>query len=254
MENMKELIIFDLDGTLNVSKMPLDKEMRTLICELLTKTKVAIISGASFAQFEKQFLKNLICLSEKSSKLFLMPASGSSLYKFEQNNWIQIYKEQFSEKEQREILQSIDLAIANTNIVSPENIYGKLIENKGSQITYSALGQEAPIELKKNWDPDHKKRDKIVSALNSLIPEFEVRIGGTTSIDITKKGIDKAYGIEKIKKYLNISKEKMLFIGDALFPKGNDYSVKKTGVETIQVSEPEETKKIISELIKRKYD
>ncbi|MCH8889020.1 HAD hydrolase family protein, partial [Patescibacteria group bacterium] len=78
------------------------------------------------------------------------------------------------------------------------------------------------------------------------------RIGGTTSIDVTKKGIDKAYGIQKIEKSLNIRRDNMLFIGDAVFPGGNDYSVKEAGVKTIQVSGPEETKEIIRELLKIK--
>ncbi len=247
---MKELIIFDLDGTLNESKAPLDKEMSALLCELLAKTKVAVISGASFAQFKKQFLNNLSCTNDELSKLFLMPTSGSSLYKYEKTNWTQIYTEMLSEEDSAKIQKAIESAVASANIELTENVFGELIENRGSQITYSGLGQEAPIELKKKWDPDHSKRDRIVSALTPLIPEFEARIGGTTSIDVTKKGIDKAYGVEKIKEYLNIQKEGMLFVGDAIFPGGNDYSVKKTGIETLQVSGPEEVKGIIRKLLK----
>ncbi len=246
---MKELIIFDLDGTLNVSKMSLDEEMAVLICELLLKTKVAIISGASFAQFEKQFLKSLNCQSDNLGRLFLMPTSGGSLYQYEKNSWVEVYKESLSEEEIEKIHNAFDLAIVDEGVALPVDTYGEIIEDRGSQVTYSALGQEAPIELKEKWDIDHSKREKIVKKLVSYIPEFEVRIGGTTSIDVTKKGIDKAYGVEKIKKYLDISKEKILFIGDAIFPQGNDYSVKKTGIETIQVSGPEETKRIIREFL-----
>ena len=249
---MKELVIFDLDGTLNVSKQPIDEEMGNLICELLNKTKVVIVSGATFTRVEKQFLKNLNCSSDKLSKLFLMPTSGSSLYTYKQNGWVQVYEELLSEKDRVKIRQALESAVIDANITSPENIYGELIHDKGSQVTYSALGQEAPTELKEKWDPDHKKRDKIVKALSFYIPEFEVRIGGTTSIDVTKKGIDKAYGIQKIEKSLNIRRDNMLFIGDAVFPGGNDYSVKEAGVKTIQVSGPEETKEIIRELLKIK--
>ena len=247
---MKELIIFDLDGTLNESKAPLEKQMAGLLCELLAKTKVAVISGASFAQLKKQFLDNLSCTNDELSQLFLMPTSGSSLYKYEKTNWVQIYTEMLSEKDSAKIQKALESAIVSASIESAENVFGELIENRGSQITYSALGQEAPIELKKKWDPNHSKRDRIVSALLPLIPEFEAHIGGTTSIDVTKKGVDKAYGVEKIKKYLNIQKERILFMGDAIFPGGNDYSVKKVGIETFQVSGPEEVKGIIRKLLK----
>jgi len=249
---MKELIIFDLDGTLNVSKMPPDKEMTTLLCELLAKTKIAVISAASFAQFKKQFLENLNCSHDELSRLFLMPTSGSSLYRYEQNSWVQVYEETLPLKDREKIRHAFKSAVSDANIIPPKLTYGEPIEDRGTQVTYSALGQEAPIELKKNWDPDHKKRDKIVKALLPYIHEFEVRIGGTTSIDVTRKGIDKAYGIQKIEKILNIHKNNMLFIGDSLFPGGNDYSVKKAGIKTIQVSGPEETKEIVRKLLKTK--
>jgi hypothetical protein len=41
----------------------------------------------------------------------------------------------------------------------------------------------------------------------------------------------------------------MLYIGDALFPGGNDEVVKETGIETRQTSGPEETARIIRELL-----
>lgn len=247
---IKELIIFDLDGTINVSKMPIDEEMARLLCELLAKTKIAIISGASFVQLEEQFLDNIGCSEDKLSKLFLLPTSGSSLYRYEQNKWVQMYRELFSEKEIEKIHHGFESAIASAGIASPEKIYGELIENRGSQVTYSALGQKAPIELKKKWDSNHNKREKIAEILTSLIPEFEVRIGGTTSIDVTKRGVDKAYGISKIEENLGILKKNMIFVGDSIFPGGNDYSVKMAEVDTIQVSGPKETKETIRKFIK----
>ena len=239
---MKKLIIFDLDGTLNISKMPLDREMAIVFCKLLAKIKIAVISGASFAQFKKQFLGSLNCDSENFSKLFILPTNGSSLYKYEQGKWKVVYAELFNLEEKEKIYKALKLAVPDIN--------KEFIEDRGSQITYSALGQKAPIELKKKWDPNHKKRGKIRRLLLLDLQEFEINIGGETSIDITKKGVDKAYGVQKIGDNLNISEKDMLFIGDAVFPGGNDYPVKKAGIETIQVSGPEETKKIICKLLK----
>jgi hypothetical protein len=115
---------------------------------------------------------------------------------------------------------------------------------RGTQVTFSALGQMAPKELKKKWNPDYKKRLKIKKALENYIPEFQINIRGTTSIDITKKGIDKVYAINQIEKHLNILKEEMLFVGDAIFPGGNDYPVKQVGIDCIEVSGPDETKRL----------
>ena len=66
-------------------------------------------------------------------------------------------------------------------------------------------------------------------------------MGGATSIDITQKGVDKAYGLKKLRDTSWIPLEQMMFIGDAIFPGGNDYSVKELGLETVHVKDPDGT-------------
>jgi len=129
-------------------------------------------------------------------------------------------------------------------------VCGELIEDRGTQITFSALGQEAPLEVKQGWDVTGEKREVIIKLLRPRLPNYDIKIGGKTSIDVTRKGIDKAFGVKKIQEILNIPLNKMLFIGDSLFQGGNDYSVKELCVDCVEVRNPEHTKKIISELIK----
>jgi HAD superfamily hydrolase (TIGR01484 family) len=130
-----------------------------------------------------------------------------------------------------------------------EKAWGETIEDRGSQITYSALGQRAPIEEKEKWDPDFTKRKKMKILLDKLIPGFSISLGGTTSVDITKPGIDKAYGIMKLRDTFNIEIEEMIFIGDAIFPGGNDYPPKEAGVASIKIKGPEESKRVIETII-----
>jgi hydroxymethylpyrimidine pyrophosphatase-like HAD family hydrolase len=111
------------------------------------------------------------------------------------------------------------------------------------------LGQQAPLPEKVEWDPYYAKRKKMKGMLDKLLPEFSIRMGGATSIDVTKPGIDKAYGIQKLKEILKIEKEEMIFIGDALFPGGNDYPAEEAGVVSIPVNEPEQTKRVIQAII-----
>ena len=141
----------------------------------------------------------------------------------------------------KQAIGSLDFKIAET--------WGEQIEDRGSQITFSALGQQAPIEEKKKWDPDFTKRKKIKALLDNLIPEFSVRLGGTTSVDVTKPGVDKAYGIRKLRDTLGIAIQEMIFIGDALFPGGNDYPAKEAGVVSIQVRDPNEAKRVIEAIV-----
>ena len=246
---MKMLIVFDLDGTLAESKSQIDNEMSLLLSELLLVKSVAVISGGSFQQFEKQLIAGLKCRTGLLKKLFLFPTCSTSFYRYD-NGWVKVYSEDLLKHEKERIMNAFSKVLSGIAF-NPGKVYGNLIEDRGTQITFSALGQEAPAALKKDWDPNHRKRQEITDLLEKYIPEFEIRMGGTTSIDVTRKGIDKAYGIGQIEKYLGFSKDEMLFIGDALFEGGNDYPVKQAGVEVLEVSGPNDTKKIIRALMRQ---
>jgi phosphomannomutase len=243
---VKELIVFDLDGTLAESKSSIDVEMAQLLNSLLGIVKVAIISGGAWKQFEQQVLAN-IRHSDSLTRLSLLPTCGTKYYIYE-SGWKLLYSENFSESEKAQIIDALKRVTGPPEYTAAA-VWGEVIEDRGSQVTYSALGQLAPLEEKKRWDPDFLKRMKIKAALDELLPEFSVRLGGATSIDVTKKGIDKAYGIRKLRDVLGISTEKMLFIGDALFPGGNDYPAKQAGVQSIEVRDPHETKRVTEALI-----
>ena len=243
---MKRLIVFDLDGTLAESKSPLDTEMSKLLHNLLGIIKVAVISGGGWPQFEKQLLSNLPH-DECLENLSLLQTCGTKFYQYSKD-WEKLYSEDFTANEKEKIIGSLKKAIDKTGF-KVEKVWGETIEDRGSQITYSALGQQAPIEEKKKWDPDFAKRKKIKAILDKCIHEFSVRLGGTTSVDVTKPGIDKAYGIGKLRDTLGISIQEMIFIGDALFPGGNDYPAKEAGVLSIRIKNPNESKRVIETII-----
>lgn len=241
------LIVFDLDGTLAGSKSPLDSEMSGLLHDLLLIVKVAVISGGDWPQFEKQLLSNLPH-DDRLANLSLLPTCGTKFYRYDSAAWKKIYSEDLTAEERDKILSSLTKAIISADFKT-DKLWGEQIEDRGSQITFSALGQKAPLEEKNKWDPDFSKRKKIKAILDTLIPEFSVRIGGSTSIDITKPGVDKAYGIRKLRDLLGISLKEMIYIGDALYVGGNDYPAKEAGVDCISVKDPNETKRIIPTII-----
>jgi HAD superfamily hydrolase (TIGR01484 family) len=243
---MKKLIVFDLDGTLAESKSPLDAEMATLLGVLLGIVKVAVISGGNWPQFEKQVLANLPH-DERLKNLSLLPTCGTKFYHYD-SGWKILYSEDFTAGEKEKIIHSFKQVMSASDF-AVHKTWGEVIEDRGSQITFSALGQQAPIEEKKKWDADFSKRQRMKSLLDKLIPEFSVRLGGTTSVDVTKPGIDKAYGIGKLRDTLGITIQEMIFIGDALFPGGNDYPAKEAGVVSIQVRDPNESKRVIEAII-----
>jgi hypothetical protein len=243
---VKKLIVYDLDGTLAESKSSLDAEMSALLHTLLGVVKVAVISGGDWPQFEAQLLSHLPH-DERLANLSLLPTCGTKFYQYA-GDWKKLYEEDFTPDQREKILSSLKKALGAAGF-NVEKTWGEVIEDRGSQITYSALGQQAPLEAKDKWDPDHAKRKKIKALLDTYIPEFSVRMGGATSIDITKPGIDKAYGIRKLRDLLGISLKEMIYIGDALFVGGNDYPAEEAGVVSIPVRDPRETKRVTETII-----
>jgi len=243
---VKKLIVFDLDGTLAESKASVDAEMAQLLDQLLKIVKVSVISGGAWSQFEKQVLAHLSHAGILKN-LSLLPTCGTKFYSYD-SKWELLYSEDFTASEKKKIFSSLQQA-TETSDLKPAQTWGELIQDRGSQITFSGLGQQAPLEEKKKWDPDFAKRKKIKVLLDKLIPEFSVRLGGATSIDVTKHGIDKAYGIRKLRDVLGVPISEMIFIGDAVFPGGNDYPAKEAGALSIRVRDPHETKRVIEAIV-----
>jgi phosphomannomutase len=243
---MKRLIVFDLDGTLAKSKAALDDDMAALLRRLLDVVKVAIISGGDFPQFQEQVLGHLPPASNLKN-LSLLPTSGTKFFVYD-GDWRKLYSEDLSDTEKTKIESSLEQAVGQTGF-QPQETWGERIEDRGTQITYSALGQQAPLEAKVQWDPDFAKRKQIKAILDKMLPEFSISLGGSTSIDVTRPGIDKGYGIRKLRDVLHVPIGEMLFIGDALFPGGNDYPAKQAGAESIQVRDPQETKAVVQAII-----
>lgn len=244
----KRFIIFDLDGTLTESKQPLSAEMARLLAELALQKKIIIISGCSFAQFEKQFFPAWNAAFKESDfeaneNLTIMPASGMQCYEYDSRTkaWKMSYAETFPVPEKEMVMKVLNDIIDSHRFDVPEKHFGPYIEDRGSQITFSAFGQNAPLAVKKLWDPDQKKRQLIKQEIESRIQNVSVGIGGSTSVDVLPEGMDKAAAIKKLLKRMQLEPANAVFVGDALYPSGNDSSVILTGIETISVSRPEET-------------
>ncbi|MEZ0497903.1 HAD-IIB family hydrolase [Sphingomonas sp. IW22] len=244
---MKQLIAFDLDGTLAESKQPLGEPMGQALAELLDVAHVAVISGGDWPQFEKQVASRLPDHADRS-RLWLMPTTGTKLYTHRQGAWSAIYAELFDEETKARILAAFDASLEATGFV-PEQTWGERIEDRGSQITFSALGQQAPINAKEHWDPDFAKRKIIQADLRGRLPGLSINMGGATSIDITREGVDKAYGLNKLSDESGIAIGDMIFIGDAIFPGGNDYPAKTMGMDTVRIRDPQETISVITGIV-----
>lgn len=235
---MKTMIAFDLDGTLAESKQAMPPEMSAQLESLLAVADVAVISGGDWPQFQTQVVSQLPEGAD-ISRLWIMPTTGTKLYRYD-GEWKAIYADVFNAEERKTIAAALDQVMREKGYDQSE-VWGERIEDRGSQITFSALGQEAPLSAKKDWDPDFAKRKAMQVDLVKLLPGLSINMGGSTSIDITREGIDKAYGMRKLVEHAGITFENILFMGDAIFPGGNDYPVSAAGIDVIKVRDPQDT-------------
>ncbi len=147
------MVIFDLDGTLALSKSSIDDEMHTLLEQLLEKKDVLVISGGRYRQFREQLLDHLKFNHTTLAHMFVAPAGGSSMYRFEDGEIHEMYADYLSKEEKQKIFAAFDYALPKAGFVPLEHPYGDIVEDRQSQITFSALGQKAPLEEKNKWDP-----------------------------------------------------------------------------------------------------
>lgn len=241
-------VVFDLDDTLAPSKSRIDPAMAALLVDLLAQVEVCIISGGRFEQFDSQVLRHLQAPAGVLDRLHLMPTCGTRYYGWSGGRWREIYAENLTEDEKARVIQVLRDGALELGLWEPKP-WGEIIEDRGSQITFSALGQSAPLEAKVAWDPDGAKKAKLRDLAARLLPDLEVRSGGSTSVDITRKGIDKAYGIDKLLAELGTTRDRLLFVGDRLDEAGNDYPVRAMGVPCVAVEGWEETAQLVAALL-----
>ena len=266
---MKKVLSFDIDQTLNIAKTPIPDEITDLLIECLNYYEICPISGQKFDQFLIQIVNRLVergVTSEQLRHLHLFVAQGTQYYRYnssktiaekgpisvtvdktdapyDEKNWEQVYNFPLTDEEVKKITAAIEQAAKELDLWEEDKLQDgdEIIENRLSQVTFSALGQKAGTEEKYAWDPDTKKREKIVARAKELAPEFDYEIGGTTSINAIKPGMNKEFGMTKLLEELNVDKSEILYFGDMTQPGGNDYPVVQMGIDTITVRSHEDT-------------
>lgn len=246
----KKLIIFDLDGTLTASKVAMDSETAGLFAELLKQKKAAVIGGGAWERFKIQVL-DVLPYGADSGNLFILPLNGGSFYEYQNGEWTKVYEHDLSLEQRKAIGEAFARALGELGYVQPEKTWGVTVEDRGSQTTWSALGQEAPLQEKEKWNREENGlRLKIVSKLKEYLPAMEAKVAGLTSVDVTMKGIDKKFGIGQLMKRLSISVSDTLYVGDTLGTDGNDSPALESGVLCFEVKSPQDTKELIRYLVK----
>lgn len=245
---MKRVLAFDIDQTLNVAKTPIPTEIAELLVRCLDHFEICPISGQKFEQFLIQIvdpLKAAGVTEQQLTHLHLFVAQGTQYYRFDtnQHDWQQVYNYPLKPEDVERITQTLEQAARELGYWEADQLAAgdEIIENRLSQVTFSALGQKAGTKAKYAWDPDHRKREAIVARCRELLPDFLYEIGGTTSINVATPGMNKQFGMTHLLEELQVAKSDVLYFGDMTQPGGNDYPVVEMGFEAITVRSHEDT-------------
>ncbi len=114
------------------------------------------------------------------------------------------------------------------------------IEDRGSQITFSPVGNTAPVEVKAAYDPDRQKREALLAKVPFVSSDLVVKIGGSTSLDYIHKDRHKGANVQKLINLMGWNKEECVYFGDGLYPGGNDEAVIGI-IETVAVADHRDT-------------
>ena len=245
---MKKVLSFDIDQTLNIAKTPIPDEIAKLLIQCLDHFEICPISGQKFDQFLIQIVDRLVehdVTAIQLMHLHLFVAQGTQYYRYDakKKDWDQVYNYPLTDEQVQKISEAIEKAAKELGYWEKDKLQDgdEIIENRLSQVTFSALGQKAGTKEKYAWDPDCKKREAIVKRCKELAPEFDYEIGGTTSINAITPGMNKVFGMTHLMEELKVNKEDILYFGDMTQPGGNDYPVVEMGIDTITVRSHEDT-------------
>ena len=243
--NLKEknIIIADVDDTICNSCQQISQPMANQINHMIQHGyQFAFISGT----------KNIDLQQMLSSRItqphHLLGTTGTQYVHIQHNQPTVIYTHTFTQKEKHEITTALNHLITHYNIQSHTTKEDQL-QDRESQITLSAIGRHAPSEIKAQYDPNGKKRLEWITFLTQQLDEtkYDIKIGGTTSLDITRKGLNKEWGIRQFLNHNNYLVNQVLFFGDKLHPGGNDYPATRI-VDCIAVKNTQETLQKLKEM------
>lgn len=243
------LIGFDLDNTLANSRKPMRPDMAHRFSELTRRIDVAVITGGRYRLVVSQILDVLEPQTDLT-RLHLMPTSGTCYRRWSAGEWVKVFSHDLDEGQRARARESLERRAREQGLWF-ERVWGERIEDRGSQITLSVLGQFAPEEAKRAFDPTNELKTRLAEAVAADLPDLNVHAGGYTSIDVAGRGIDKAFAVRELSRLTGVAVGDIAFVGDRMEPGGNDYPAAQAGAMGVRVANPADTIRLIDGLLER---
>jgi phosphomannomutase len=248
------IVAFDLDGTLAQSPTSVPPRMAALLRRLMREVDVCVVSGGSFDRLREQVVAPVEDAAEGENpvdlvRLHLMPVNGTHYHRWYDGSWHEVYDEEVPVGDVDRVSRVLIGGAKALGLWDPHHV-GDVIQDRGSQITYSALGTKAPLEARLAWDPDGSKKESLRAYAAERLPDLEVLSGGATAVDVTRKGVDKSYGMHRLMDRLDLDRRNVMFVGDRLDAHGNDRPVLAMGIRCVAVTNWADTAALVERWLK----
>lgn len=239
---MPKHFFFDLDKTLTISRSPIQAGHQEIFDRLCERADVVVVTGGTVEQIREQVTPRF------DGRYFALAQSGNyALDKAGQLLW----QEKIDDMQTKAVMTFIDLLKKHFNEqVKDEN---DLVEHRGAQISYSVLGFHETVEKKYAFDPDESRRAAALATLAKEVRSLsdagiEVTPAGTTTYNFILAGKHKGFNVTRLIEREGWVKDDCIYVGDALFPGGNDESVIGV-VPTYAVTSPNDTFAYLSSIL-----
>lgn len=216
---MKNIYIFDMDGTLTPSRRPMTENFELFFSSWAKRNLFFLVSGSNLEKIMEQVPKYIMDYSKG-----VFTCGGNQL-------WISdklIYDHKFPPPQ-----DLIDFLEEKLSLSKYPKRTGNHIEDRGSMLNFSIVGRNCSLEERLDYfhyDQKHNERTNIAQEIIYKWDNLDAVIGGQISIDITPKGMNKSQVLNEIKKYF--PNEKYIFIGDRTVEGGNDYPLAEVMLKT----------------------
>jgi HAD superfamily hydrolase (TIGR01484 family) len=240
---MPKHFFFDLDNTLTRSRSHITPTHAEILQTLTEHADVIVVTGGQRSQVIKQLDPEL------AGKYFILAQNGNEAY---HKDGTCLWENKPTPAQKTATLALIEKMCAHLALsVQDEK---DLIEDRGCSIAYSTIGHHEDVTKKEQYDPDHSKRLELIETFRPDVDRLrtelgiEVRTGGTTCLDFFGAGLNKGYNIREFLTTMHWEVDDSLYIGDALFPGGNDETVVGV-IPTHAVKNPDDTFAFITQTI-----
>jgi len=232
--NKKDIVLFDMDGTLTPPRKDFDKELFVPLRQLAKHADIGIVTGSDYDYLNSQ-MRTLIKYSELRFVTHLLPCNGTKHYKPPSNS-DEEYKlfhetdmQQHLGKQCFKELMSILCILQSEMCYSTFPLTGHFISYRGSMINWCPVGRNATHEEREEFkkvDESYstslrlRELDKLRYRVNlKCNNKVVIKLGGETSFDIFPIGWDKTYALSHFKD------RRCWFVGDRCGPNGNDKEI-----------------------------